>query len=460
VTPATGVAAEARRFGQELPTDRGSVHDDDQTHRSPSSAAIRAGQKVVVAGQGYVGLPVAVRAVEGGYRVVGFDTDPDRVKQLNEGESYVEDVPATTLREVLATKRYLASGEARACAGFDYAVITVPTPLAERAPDLSYIESAAATLARYLRPGATVILESTTYPGTTEELVVPVLEERSGLTAGEDFHVGYSPERIDPGNQRFTFVNTPKVVSGIDAASLCSVQAFYETLVDTVVPVSGTAEAELTKLLENTFRHVNVALVNELAMFASDMGIDIYEAIEAASTKPFGFMRFVPGPGVGGHCLPIDPSYLSWSVQHSLGRSFRFVELANDINDHMPDHVVRRLAAALSNRFRMAVNGSRILVIGLSYKSNTGDVRESPAVAVAERLVEMGADVRAVEPYVQQTRDPRISLVDLTRDEVADADAVVLLTDHDAFDLDLVVAEARYVLDTRFQLSGPNVERL
>lgn len=436
------------------------MHDDDQTHRSPSSAAIRAGQKVVVAGQGYVGLPVAVRAVEVGYRVVGFDTDPDRVKQLNEGESYVEDVPATTLREVLATKRYLASGEARACAGFDYAVITVPTPLAERAPDLSYIESAAATLARYLRPGATVILESTTYPGTTEELVVPVLEERSGLTAGEDFHVGYSPERIDPGNQRFTFVNTPKVVSGIDAASLCSVQAFYETLVDTVVPVSGTAEAELTKLLENTFRHVNVALVNELAMFASDMGIDIYEAIEAASTKPFGFMRFVPGPGVGGHCLPIDPSYLSWSVQHSLGRSFRFVELANDINDHMPDHVVRRLAAALSNRFRMAVNGSRILVIGLSYKSNTGDVRESPAVAVAERLVEMGADVRAVEPYVQQTRDPRISLVDLTRDEVADADAVVLLTDHDAFDLDLVVAEARYVLDTRFQLSGPNVERL
>jgi len=486
------------------------VTDDDQT--SPSAP-----QKLVVAGQGYVGLPVAMRAVEVGYRVVGFDPDVDRVKRLTSGESYVEDVSNAALREALATERYTASSEARSCRGFDYAVITVPTPLTERAPDLSYIESAAATLARYLRPGATVILESTTYLGTTEELVVPILEEGSGLSAGEDFHVGYSPERIDPGNTRHTFVNTPKVVSGIDAASLRSVQDFYETLVESVVPVSGTAEAELTKLLENTFRHVNVALVNELAMFAGDMNIDIYEAIEAASTKPFGFMRFVPGPGVGGHCLPIDPSYLSWSVQHSLGRSFRFVELANDINDHMPDHVVRRLTSALNRRFRMAVNGSRILVLGLSYKSNTGDVRESPALmvaerlvemgadvravepyleetrdsrislvdltkeevaeadavvlltdhdrldldlVVAERLVEMGADVRAVEPYLEETRDSRISLVDLTKEEVAEADAVVLLTDHDRLDLDLVVAEASYVLDTRFRLSGPNVERL
>lgn len=416
--------------------------------------------RVVVAGQGYVGLPVAVRAVEVGYQVVGFDPDHDRVKRLNEGESYVEDVSDGTLRAVLETGRYVASSEARACAGFDYAIITVPTPLSERAPDLSYIESAATVLARYLRPGATVVLESTTYPGTTEELVVPLLEEGSGLVAGDDFHVGYSPERIDPGNSRHTFVNTPKVVSGIDAGSLRVVQALYETLVDSVVPVSGTAEAELTKLLENTFRHVNVALVNELAMFAGDMGIDIYEAIEAASTKPFGFMRFVPGPGVGGHCLPIDPSYLSWSVRHSLGRSFRFVELANDINDHMPEHVVRRLSASLSDRFRLAVNGSRILVLGLSYKANTGDVRESPAVAVAERLVEMGAEVRAVEPHVQQVGDSRIALVELTREEVAGADAVVLLTDHDAFDLAAVADAARYVLDTRFRLYGPNVERL
>jgi UDP-N-acetyl-D-glucosamine dehydrogenase len=268
------------------------------------------------------------------------------------------------------------------------------------------------------------------------------------------------PEQRDPGNPKWTLVNTPKLVSGISAAALGAVRAFYDTLVERTVVLSSPKAAELAKLLENTFRHVNVALVNELAMFARDMNIDIYEAIEAASTKPFGFMRFVPGPGVGGHCLPIDPSYLSWSVQHSLGRSFRFIELANDINDHMPDHVVRRLTAALNQRFRMAVNGSRILVLGLSYKSNTGDVRESPAVMVAERLVEMGADVRAVEPYLEETRDSRISLVDLTKEEVAEADAVVLLTDHDRLDLDLVVAEASYVLDTRFRLSGPNVERL
>jgi UDP-N-acetyl-D-glucosamine dehydrogenase len=416
--------------------------------------------KVVVAGQGYVGLPVAMRAVEVGFRVVGFDADQDRVKRLANGESYVEDISDDALRAALATGRYRASSEARACAGFDYAVITVPTPLTERAPDLSYIRSATATLARFLRPGATVILESTTYPGTTEELVVPLLEEGSGLTAGDDFHVGYSPERIDPGNQQYTFVNTPKVVSGIDDASLTSVRRFYERLVDSVVTVSGTAEAELTKLLENTFRHVNVALVNELAMFAGDMDIDIHEAIEAATTKPFGFMRFVPGPGVGGHCLPIDPSYLSWSVQHSLGRSFRFVELANDINDHMPEHVVRRLTAALSSRFCLALNGSRILVLGLAYKANTSDARESPAIVVAERLLELGADVRAVDPHVHEVRDPRISLVDLTPEEVAAADAVVLLTDHDAIDLELVLEHARYVLDTRYRLRGDNVERL
>jgi UDP-N-acetyl-D-glucosamine dehydrogenase len=339
------------------------------------------------------------------------------------------------------------------------AIITVPTPLRDGAPDLSHIESATRTLARYLRPGATVVLESTTYPGTTEELVGPLLQDGSGLTAGSDFHVGYSPERIDPGNPTWTLVNTPKVVSGIDPASLEVVQAFYRTLVDTVVPVAGPREAELTKLLENTFRHVNVALVNELAMFAADLGIDMWEAIDAASTKPFGFMRFSPGPGVGGHCLPIDPSYLSWRVKNTLGQSFRFVELANDVNEHMPDYVVRRLAAAL-NAQRKAVNGSRVLLLGLAYKRNTGDARESPAVVVADRLLGMGANVRAADPYVHESFDARVALVDLDAEEVTQADAVVLLTDHDAFDLELVQSKARFVLDTRARLHGPNVDRL
>ena len=335
---------------------------------------VGAGSKLVVVGQGYVGLPLAMRAVEVGYHVVGYDTDAARVKRLAAGQSFVEDVSAEALQAALASG-YEPSSEPRSCRGFDVAAITVPTPLREGNPDLSYIEEAARTVARYLRPGATVILESTTYPGTTEELVGPILEEGSGLVAGADFALGYSPERIDPGNQEWTLVNTPKVVSGVDPASLEAVRSFYDSLVERTVPVSGPKAAELTKLLENTFRHVNIALVNELAMFAADLGIDVWEAVEAASSKPFGFMAFTPGPGVGGHCLPIDPSYLSWRVKRALGQSFRFVELANDVNDHMPDYVVRRVIEAL-NRRRLAVNGSRVLLLGLSYKRNTGDARE------------------------------------------------------------------------------------
>jgi UDP-N-acetyl-D-glucosamine dehydrogenase len=417
--------------------------------------------KVVVVGQGYVGLPLAMRAVEVGHDVVGYEVDPARVKRLEAAETYVEDVPSEQLAAALATGRYRPACEPEACEGFDVAVVTVPTPLHEGAPDLSYIESAARTLAKYLRPGATVILESTTYPGTTEELVAPILEEGSGLVAGSDFRLGYSPERIDPGNPVWNFVNTPKVVSGIDAASLAAVQGFYDTIVERTVPVSGCKEAELTKLLENTFRHVNIALVNELAMFAGDLGIDVWESIDAASTKPFGFLRFTPGPGVGGHCLPIDPSYLSWRVKRALGQPFRFVELANDVNDHMPDYVVQRLTLAL-NRRRQAVNGSRILLLGLSYKANTGDDRESPAVVVAERLLTLGADVRVADPHVIQDHiNGNVERVEVTTEELAEADAVILLTDHDAFDLLAVQAHARYVLDTRRRIpAGPQVEYL
>jgi UDP-N-acetyl-D-glucosamine dehydrogenase len=417
-------------------------------------------QRVLVVGQGYVGLPVAMRSVAVGHAVMGFDSDEERVKLLAAGESQVEDVPAPTLMAALATGRYRPSSRPDDCAGFDVAVIAVPTPLAEGVPDLSHIEAAGAMLAHHVRRGATVVLESTTYPGTTEELLVPIIENGSGLAAGLDFHVGYSPERIDPGNPTWTLANTPKVVSGIDEASLEAVRSFYETIVERTVVVAGPKEAELTKLLENTFRHVNIALVNELAMFAHDLGINVREAIDAATTKPFGFMQFEPGPGVGGHCLPIDPSYLSWRVRRRLGQPFRFVELANDVNDHMPEYVVRRLLVAL-NRQRMAVNGSRILLLGLSYKRNTGDARESPAIRVARELLTLGAEVRAADPYVaDRWVDPRVVRVDPTVDELSSADAVVVLTDHDAFDFDAVTEYGRYVLDTRNRVHGDRVESL
>jgi UDP-N-acetyl-D-glucosamine dehydrogenase len=414
--------------------------------------------RLVVVGQGYAGLPVAMRAVEVGFDVVGFDLDVSRVKRLGAGDSYVEDITSEELARALVTGRYEPTDDPRRTQGFDVAVIDVPTPLTDGIPNLSHVTDSAVMLAPSLRAGSTVILESTTYPGTTEELVAGILEEGSGLVAGRDFHLGYSPERIDPGNSTWGFVNTPKVVSGIDTESLHAVQAFFDRLVDTTVAVSGTREAELTKLLENTFRHVNIALVNELAMFAEAMGIDVWEAIDAASTKPFGYLRFTPGPGAGGHCLPIDPSYLSWKIQRSLGQPFRFVELANDINAHMPDYVVSRLGLGL-NREKRAINGSRILLLGLAYKRNTGDTRESPGVVIAQSLNALGANVRVVDTHVPSGAID-LPMVDLTEDEVRQADAVVVVTDHDDFDYAMVRDCARYVLDTRNRIRGPRVESL
>jgi UDP-N-acetyl-D-glucosamine dehydrogenase len=417
--------------------------------------------RVVVAGQGYVGLPLAMRAAEVGHAVVGYDVDVRRVARLAAGDSYIEDIPSGQLRAVLDSGAYRATADGDALAGFDVAVITVPTPLRDGVPDLSYIESCAKTLSAHLRPGATVVLESTTYPGTTQELMIPILEDGSGLKAGLDFHVGYSPERIDPGNRTWTFTTTPKVVSGIDAPSLAAVQAFYGALVETTVPVSSPREAELAKLIENTFRHVNIALVNEMAMFAKALGIDVWEAIDAAGSKPFGFMKFTPGPGVGGHCLPIDPSFLSWKVERAVGVPFRFVELANDVNNHMPDYVVRRLMEAFNTR-RKTVNGSRILLLGLAYKPNTSDARESPATRIAELLLNLGAEVRGADPHVVDDihADPRLIRVQATAAEAAAADAVVLLADHDEFDFPAITANAPYLLDCRRRLTGDNVEVL
>jgi UDP-N-acetyl-D-glucosamine dehydrogenase len=414
--------------------------------------------RLVVVGQGYAGLPVAMRAVEVGFDVVGFDLDVAKVKRLGAGESYVEDVTSEEVAQALATGRFEPTDDPRRTEGFDVAVIDVPTPLTDGVPNLSHVTDSAAMLAPRLRVGCTVILESTTYPGTTEELVAGILEEGSGLMAGRDFHLGYSPERVDPGNATWRFINTPKVVSGIDADSLQAVQAFFDRLVDRTVPVSGTRVAELTKLLENTFRHVNIALVNELAVFAEAMAIDVWEAIDAASTKPFGYLRFTPGPGAGGHCLPIDPSYLSWKIQRSVGQPFRFVELANDINSHMPDYVVSRLGLAL-NRDKRSINGSRILLLGLAYKRNTGDTRESPGVVIAQNLAALGADVRISDPHLGPSAT-ELPLVELTEDEVKAADAVVVVTDHDEFDYDMVRRCARFVFDTRNRIRGPRVETL
>ncbi len=417
-------------------------------------------QTVAVIGQGYVGLPVAVRAVLSGYDVVGFEVDERKVDDLNTGRSHVEDISDEQMAEVLATGRYTATSDPMALAGFDIAVISVPTPMGEGVPDLSYIESAAATVAPHVRPGSTVILESTTYPGTTEELAGPILESGSGLRAGADFHLGYSPERIDPGNATWRLENTPKVVSGVDAASLAAVQQFFDNIIETTVPVSGTREAELTKLLENTFRHVNIALVNELAMFARDLGIDVWEAIDAASTKPFGYMRFTPGPGVGGHCLPIDPSYLSWQVERSLGQTFRFVELANDVNEHMPDYVVRR-AQALLNEHRKAVNGSTVLVYGLAYKANTSDARETPSRPVITQLQALGATVLLADPHVAEHQFPDgVKQVDGSADDLGQADLVLYLVDHADFDRDAIANGITPVLDCRRALEGPSVQSL
>lgn len=434
--------------------------------KSRTGAQVEGAQKarrVAVVGQGYVGLPLSLRAVEAGYDVVGYDVDQGRVERLQQADSYVEDAPPAVLATALATGRYRPTSDPEDLAGFDVALITVPTPLKEAMPDMSFIEDAGRQLAAHLRPGALVVLESTTYPGTTEELLAGLLEAGSGLQAGRDFRLGYSPERIDPGNRHFGLESTPKVVSGVDAPSLAAVEAFYGTLVEKTVPVSRPREAELAKLIENTFRHVNIALVNELAVFAAELGVDIWEALDAAASKPFGFMRFNPGPGVGGHCLPIDPSYLSWHIRSSLSRSFRFVELANDVNDNMPEYVVQRLMVALNSAGK-AVKGSQVLLLGVAYKPNTSDLRESPALVLGRKLLRLGADVRYADSHVAdvdvQTSGTALLRVDLNTKELEEADAVVVVTDHDDVDYDFVSSRCRYVFDTRHRCHGPGVEHL
>ncbi|WP_155341294.1 nucleotide sugar dehydrogenase [Acrocarpospora corrugata] len=415
---------------------------------------------LTIIGLGYVGMPLAKEAIAAGLTVAGLDVDPRKVDALNAGRSYIDDLTDADLDGMLGNG-FTATLDPTVLAESSTIVICVPTPLDEdHRPDLSAVEGATATVAAHLRAGTLVVLESTTWPGTTDEVARPILEQ-SGLVAGTDFHLAFSPERIDPGNTKFGLRNTPKVVGGFTRPCRDRAESFYSRFIERVVTVSGTREAEMAKLLENTYRHVNIALVNEMAIFCDELGVDLWESIEAAATKPFGFQKFLPGPGVGGHCIPVDPSYLSYTVR-KLGYPFRFVELAQEINERMPSYVVARVQRLL-NRHRKPVNGSKVLLLGVTYKPDIADERETPAIPVAEALLELGAELSFCDPHVpawsvEGTQIPREEDLGAA---IAAADVTVLLQQHAAFDLDLVERQGRLVLDTRGVLAtSERVERL
>jgi UDP-N-acetyl-D-glucosamine dehydrogenase len=413
-----------------------------------------------IVGIGYVGLPLAVAFAEAGLPVIGYDYDPARVAGLNGGTSGIEDIADDRLVAAMRTGLSFTSDMSDAAHAGVY-VISVPTPLVDGLPDLTYVESAARAVAPVVTKGDLVILESTTYPGTTEEVVGPILEAGSGLRVSVDFDLAYSPERVDPGNPTYGITNTPKVVGGATPEATQAAAEFYGQVVETVVPVGGTREAEMAKLLENTFRHVNIALVNEMAVFCRQLGIDLFDVIEAARTKPFGFMPFYPGPGVGGHCIPVDPSYLAWRVK-KLGFSFRFVELAQEINAQMPAYVARRVGDLLNER-GLALSRAKVLCLGAAYKPGLADCRESPAVEVMHKLRGHGATVLYSDPHVPQLRlgDELLSGKALTREMIDSVDVLVVLTPHKEFDWDLVSSSGKPVLDTRAVMEdGSGVERL
>lgn len=408
-----------------------------------------------VIGLGYVGLPLAAASARAGYDVLGFDIDPAKPEQLNTGRSYIDAVSSDELGQHIASGRFAATVEFDRLADCDVIVICVPTPLSkQREPDLSFVEDTARSIAGRLRKGQLVVLESTSYPGTTDECVKPILEA-GGLVSGRDFWIGYSPEREDPGNPSFHTSTIPKVVAGDGAEAAELVQLFYSAVVERVVPVSSPATAEAVKITENIYRAVNIALVNELKVIFDSMGIDVWEVIDAAATKPFGFTPFYPGPGLGGHCIPIDPFYLTWKARE-FGVSTRFIELAGEINSFMPQYVQARLERALDERLRKSLGASRLLVIGVSYKKNIADVRESPALRLIELLEERGAAVEFHDPHVAEipmTREHRSLAgrrsIELDDKAVAAVDAVVILTDHDAIDYAAIAGKARLIVDTR-----------
>ena len=435
-------------------------HDHAAGGPPRDSQAGQPGADLMVIGLGYVGLPLAREAAFSGLTVVGYDLKTEVVDGLNAGRSHVGDVSASDVGEMLR-KGFRATCVEDEAGNPDTVVICVPTPLsADSAPDLSAVRGAVEVTGRLLRPGMLVVLESTTYPGTTDEVVRPLLEKISGLTAGVDFSLAFSPERIDPGNPHYSVRNTPKVVGGQTSSCADAAERFYRQLCDQVVRARSAREAEMTKLLENTYRHVNIALVNEMAIFCHELGVDLRDAIRCAATKPFGFQAFHPGPGVGGHCIPIDPNYLSYTVR-KLGYPFRFVELAQEINSRMPVYTVDRAVEVLNSNGK-PLKGARVLLLGVTYKPDVSDQRESPVRTVGHKLRARGAVLTYHDPYVDAWRlagEPVRRATDLG-DEVANADLVILLQDHSVYDLDRIARDARLVLDTRGRMEGPNVETL
>ncbi len=418
---------------------------------TPSSIEhLRTGDLTVgVIGLGYVGLPLSVEIARAGLRCVGFDVLPEVAEGLNAGTSHIEDVTDDELGEVLAGGRFEATTDMSRLAECDAISISVPTPLSKtQDPNVSYVIAASEAVAATLRPGQLVVLESTTYPGTTREVLLPALE-RAGLRAGEDFFLCFSPERVDPGNAVWKTKNTPKVIGGITRACAEAGLAVYDRFIDTMVSVSSTEAAEMVKILENTFRAVNIGMVNEVALIADRLGVDVWEVIEAAATKPFGFMKFTPGPGLGGHCIPVDPHYLAWKMR-TLNYRTRFIELASEVNAAMPRFVVNKVRDALNAR-RKAVNGSHILVLGVAYKKDVNDIRESPALDIMRLLAADGARVEYHDPFVPEVSEDgtRLTSVPLTDQALSEPDAVVIVTDHSDVDYGRVLDQAEIVVDTR-----------
>ena len=409
-----------------------------------------------IVGLGYVGLPLAVELTRAGYRVLGFDVNQAVVDLVNAGRSHIQDVPAAAVARAVTEGKFSATTDLTRLTEPDAIAICVPTPLSKtKDPDVSYVLSATESVKRALRRGQLVILESTTYPGTTRELMLPALQS-TGLTVGQDFFLAFSPERVDPGNPRWNTRNTPKVVGGITETCRSVTMALYQPAIETLVPVTSTEAAELVKILENTFRSVNIGLVNEMAIVCDKLGVDVWEVIDAAATKPFGFMKFTPGPGVGGHCIPLDPHYLAWKMR-TLNYRTRFIELAGEINAEMPEYWVAQVVAQLNEQGK-AARGSTVLVVGVAYKKDIDDIRESPAIDIIRLLQQRGAMVVYHDPFVPHLKEDTVDLrsVPLTPAQLGAADCAIIVTDHSAVDYALVARHGRRVVDTRHVLPRPS----